>query len=89
MIDVFSHSQPVQLAYALVEISPASKMPSGVTEIPFEIPLVPKQNRTLYETYHGVYVNIQYKLKCDVKRSFLGKGVTKEIELMVEYAVST
>ena len=62
-------------------------MPSGVTEIPFEIPLIPKKNRVLYETYHGVFINIQYKLKCDVKRSFLAKGVMKETDFVVEYNV--
>ena len=35
--------------------------PSGKTEIPFEIPLKPKGNKTLYETYHGVFVNIQVR----------------------------
>ena len=33
--------------------------PNGKTEIPFEIPLKPKGNKPLYETYHGVFVNIQ------------------------------
>lgn len=35
------------------------KFPSGKTEIPFEFPLHVKGNRVLYETYHGVFVNIQ------------------------------
>ena len=33
--------------------------PNGKTELPFEIPLKPKGNKPLYETYHGVFVNIQ------------------------------
>lgn len=33
--------------------------PNGMTELPFEIPLKPKGNKPLYETYHGVFVNIQ------------------------------
>lgn len=59
-------------------------MPVGKTEIPFEAPLKPKPNRTLYETYHGVFINIQYFLKCDLKRSFLSKDVNKVAEFMVE-----
>lgn len=35
------------------------KFPSGKTEIPFEFPLHVKGNKVLYETYHGVFVNIQ------------------------------
>jgi hypothetical protein len=27
--------------------------------LPFEIPLTAKMNKQLYETYHGVFVNIQ------------------------------
>ena len=33
--------------------------PNGKTELPFEIPLKPKGSKPLYETYHGVFVNIQ------------------------------
>lgn len=32
---------------------------AGSTEIPFEFPLKAKPGQTLYETYHGVFVNIQ------------------------------
>jgi len=42
-----------------VEIAKAGKLPAGKTEIPFEIPLKTKGNKTLYETFHGVFVNIQ------------------------------
>lgn len=37
------------------------KLPSGKTEIPFEFPLHVKGNKVLYETYHGVFVNIQVR----------------------------
>ena len=42
-----------------VEIAKPGKLPSGKTEIPFEVPLKPKGSKTLYETFHGVFVNIQ------------------------------
>lgn len=35
------------------------KLPSGKTEIPFEFPLHARGGRVLYETYHGMFVNIQ------------------------------
>lgn len=35
------------------------KIPSGKTEVPFEFPLLVKGSKVLYETYHGVFVNIQ------------------------------
>ncbi len=51
--------QPIQLLNYTLEVAKPGKFPSGKTEIPFEIPLKPKGNKTLYETYHGVFVNIQ------------------------------
>lgn len=77
--------KPVQIAFAVVEIAGRSKIPAGITEIPFEIPLQPRQNRVLYETFHGVYININYRLKCDIKRSFLAKDISKELEFVVEH----
>ena len=32
---------------------------SGKTEMSFEIPLKPQGNKQLFETYHGVFINIQ------------------------------
>lgn len=73
----------------LVEVAPAGKIPAGLTEIPFELPLHPKTNRTLYETYHGVFVNISYTLRCEMKRSFLSKDHFKVQQFMVQYKVKT
>jgi hypothetical protein len=44
-----------------MEISKAGKLPANKTEIPFEIPLKTKGNKPLYETYHGVFINVQVK----------------------------
>ncbi|KAK3699399.1 hypothetical protein QZH41_018556 [Actinostola sp. cb2023] len=53
-------------------------------EIPFEIPLKPKGNKQLYETYHGVFVNVQYYLRCEMKRSLLSKDLQCQAEFIVE-----
>ena len=45
-----------------LEIHKTNKLPDGKTEIPFEFPLKPKPGVQLYETYHGVFVNIQVQL---------------------------
>ena len=71
----------VQLVDSSVVMAKPGKLPNGKTEIPFEIPLKPKTNRTLYETYHGVFVNIQYLLKCELKRTLLAKDVTKQVRV--------
>lgn len=67
------------------EVSGPGRLPAGCTQIPFEIPLKPKPNRTLYETYHGVFVNISYSLRCDIKRSFLSKDLQKSQQFLVQY----
>jgi len=51
--------QPIQLLNYNVELAKPGRFPAGTTEIPFEMPLHAKGNRQLYETYHGVFVNIQ------------------------------
>lgn len=55
----YSSVKPVQLINYSVEIAKPGKLPAGRTELPFEFPLRPKGNKVLYETYHGVFINIQ------------------------------
>lgn len=77
--------QPIQLMQITCDVSGPGRLPSGITEIPFEIPIKAKPNRVLYETYHGVYVNIGYGLKCDIKRSFLSKDLQKQQQFLIQY----
>lgn len=83
-MDIVPHFQPIILVNSTCEISSGGRIPAGVTQIPFQIPLKAKTNRTLYETYHGVYVNISYILRCDIKRSFLSKDIQKTQEFLVQ-----
>ncbi|XP_075548168.1 vacuolar protein sorting-associated protein 26C isoform X2 [Dermacentor variabilis] len=55
----YSSAKPVQLIGYSLEIAKAGRLPAGRTELPFELPLRPRPGRTLYETYHGVFINIQ------------------------------
>ncbi|GFR81353.1 down syndrome critical region protein 3 homolog [Elysia marginata] len=60
LFEAFYNSlKPIQLLNYNLDIIKPGKLPSGKTEIPFEVPLKPKPGKTLYETYHGVFVNIQ------------------------------
>ncbi|KAJ8975506.1 hypothetical protein NQ317_010621 [Molorchus minor] len=86
IIEAFYNSvKPIQVLGVTCEVSGPGKLPSGITRIPFEIPLKPKPNRVLYETYHGVYINIGYGLRCDIKRSFLSKDLQKFQQFLVQY----
>ncbi|XP_056593080.1 vacuolar protein sorting-associated protein 26C isoform X2 [Triplophysa dalaica] len=79
----YNSVKPIQLVSSNFEVVKAGKVPGGKTEIPFEFPLQAKGNRVLYETYHGVFVNIQYTLRCDMRRSLLAKDLSKTCEFMV------
>ncbi|XP_020851595.1 vacuolar protein sorting-associated protein 26C [Phascolarctos cinereus] len=84
MFEAFCNSvKPIQVITSSVEIVKPGKFPSGKTEIPFEFPLHVKGNKVLYETYHGVFVNIQYTLRCDLRRSLLAKDLTKICEFII------
>lgn len=86
VLEAFYNSvKPIQLLNITCEVSGPGRLPSGVTQIPFQIPLKPKANRVLYETYHGVYVNISYSLRCDMKRSFLSKDLQKCQQFLIQY----
>lgn len=86
IIEAFYQSvKPIQLVTCNMEVAPAGKIPAGKTEIPFEFLLAPRTNKTLFETYHGVFVNIQYHLRAEMKRPFLAKDLVKDCEFIVEY----
>ncbi|RWS01546.1 Down syndrome critical region protein 3-like protein [Dinothrombium tinctorium] len=80
----YNSVKPVSLINYSVEIAKSGKLPIGKTEIAFELPLRVKNNKTLFQTYHGVFITIQYMLKCEVKRSMLNKDLQKVIEFIIE-----
>ncbi|XP_055613275.1 vacuolar protein sorting-associated protein 26C [Uranotaenia lowii] len=83
---LYNSVKPITLLNQYSDLAPSGKLPPGVTEIPFEFPLIcPKEPRVLYETYHGVFVNITYLLKAEIKRSFLSKTVTKSQQFIIQY----
>ncbi|XP_006820615.1 vacuolar protein sorting-associated protein 26C-like, partial [Saccoglossus kowalevskii] len=86
LFEAFYNSiKPIQLLHYAVEVSKPGRLSAGKTEIPFELPLKPKGNKVLYETYHGVFVNVQYTVKVEMKRSVLSKDLNKNCEFIVEY----
>ncbi|KAF5285533.1 hypothetical protein FQA39_LY16598 [Lamprigera yunnana] len=86
IIEAFYNAvKPIQLINAFCEVSTPGRIPAGHIEIPFELPLKPSMNRSLYETYHGVFINISYSFRCIVKRSFLSKDLQKIQQFFVQY----
>ncbi|PSN41830.1 Down syndrome critical region protein 3 [Blattella germanica] len=85
----YNSVKPIQLVSCVLDVAAPGKIPAGKIEIPFEFPLTPRPNKTLYETYHGVFVNIQYLLRCEMKRKFLAKHLVKVAHFIVEYKPSS
>lgn len=76
--------KPFQLLSNSIQLAGASKLPSGFSELAFEFELNCVKEM-LYETYHGVFININYLIKCDIKRSFLAKTITKSQQFVIQY----
>jgi len=85
LFEAFYNSiKPIQLLSYTIEVAKAGKLPDGITELPFEFTLEPLQGQSLYDTYHGVFVNIQYNLRTELKRGMLAKDLQKALEFIVE-----
>jgi hypothetical protein len=85
LFEAFYNSvKPIQLLFYSIELVKPGKFEDGDTEIPFEFKLEPLTGKTLYETYHGVFVNIQYLLRADMVRPLLAKSLQKSLEFIVE-----
>jgi len=91
LFEAFYNSvKPIQLINFSVELAKPGKFEDGDTEIPFEFKLESlTEQQPLYETYHGVFVNIQYLIKVDMARSLLAKNLQKTLEFIVEIKNST
>eukprot|EP01087_Luapelamoeba_hula_P003369 TRINITY_DN13172_c0_g1_i1.p1 TRINITY_DN13172_c0_g1~~TRINITY_DN13172_c0_g1_i1.p1 ORF type:complete len:299 (+),score=28.02 TRINITY_DN13172_c0_g1_i1:26-922(+) len=85
MFEAFYNSlKPVLLVHVQAEVAPSGKLPDGVIEFPFEFKLEALAGQQLVETYHGVFVNVQYNLRCNCVRGMLAKNIEKIIEFIVE-----
>eukprot|EP00698_Gefionella_okellyi_P005950 TRINITY_DN15381_c0_g1_i1.p1 TRINITY_DN15381_c0_g1~~TRINITY_DN15381_c0_g1_i1.p1 ORF type:complete len:316 (-),score=49.48 TRINITY_DN15381_c0_g1_i1:24-836(-) len=79
-----SAAKPIQLVHCTFELAKPGKLPAGVTELPFEFPLEALDGGQLFETYHGVFVNVQYAIGVEVMRPLLAKNLSKTVEFIVE-----
>ncbi|XP_062014239.1 uncharacterized protein LOC133730714 [Rosa rugosa] len=71
----------------IVELRPAGKIASGITEIPFSMHIrQPKEDNLekFYETFHGGNINIQYLVTVDISRGYLYKSLSTTMEFIVE-----
>ena len=83
----YNSLKPIKIVDYRIDVAKAGKIPDGVTELPFEFRLEPLADQQLFETYHGVYVNVQYTIQCDVIRGAFSKNLQKQTEFIVESSV--
>jgi hypothetical protein len=69
IMDVLSTGiKPIVLLQEEIDIAPAGSFADGETSIPFEFAVVPVSGQLLYESYHGVFLNIIYAIRVDCDR---------------------
>ena len=83
-----STAKPIGLISIIKEILEPGKFNDGKNSVPFEFKLAPSGPRQLVDTYHGVYICVQYMLAVEVQRgSLFGQGMTESTEFIVEVPV--
>ena len=80
----YSSIKPVQLLFHQRDLQPAGKLPGDGVDFEFEIPLEPTAGEKLLESYHGVFVNLQYVITVEVRRGMLAKNLKRSIEFIIE-----
>lgn len=83
---LYSSLKPLELVKYELDVANPGRCENGVNEYPFEFVLRPNQPGAdeIFETYRGVYVNVQYVTAVEVKRSFPAKSLKAEKEFVVE-----
>lgn len=84
---LYTSVKPIQLLCKSVDISSPGKVYPGNREVPFHIALDGSKGGSfgsLYETYHGAHVNIQYILTAEVLRGYIQKSLSTTLEFIVE-----
>jgi len=79
----YSSLKPVEILKYEFELSPGGTFQNGTTQVPFEFVLRPQPDKQLFDTYRGVYVNVQYMITVDMTRGMMAKNLKKTKEFMV------
>jgi hypothetical protein len=88
LFEAFYNSlKPIHIMDYTCEIQKPGKLKDGANELPFEFKLEPLSGQQFYETYHGVYVNISYQLKAEMKGTFFTKSLQRTVEFIVHIPV--
>mmetsp|Transcript_38065 Transcript_38065/g.98272 ORF Transcript_38065/g.98272 Transcript_38065/m.98272 type:complete len:298 (-) Transcript_38065:456-1349(-) len=79
----YANVKPIRIMHFNIDVQKGTKLAQGKTELPFEFRIAPLDDMRLFETYHGVYINITYNLNCEMARSLLAKNMKAQLEFVV------
>jgi len=82
----YSSVKPQPLVYYEINVCDSDTAAAGTTQIPFEFILKPLSGAQLYDTYHGVYVNIRYTASAEMARGMFSNSLKAKREFFVELA---
>lgn len=84
LLDAFAGgAKPIELFKATTTLAKPGKFPEGVTTLRFEFDLQPKAGGVLYESYHGVYLSIQYGVVVEMPRGTLHSRIREHAPFLV------
>merc|ERR1719189_2571550 len=81
---LYNSIKPLTLVKSEFDIRKAGKFGKGEHKIPFEFPLKALPGLKLCETYHGVYISVQYLITVEMTRSMLAKNIKRSCEFIVK-----
>ena len=81
LFESMSNLKPQVIFTEDVSVLPSGRVPDGVTTAPFEFKL---PSSGLFESYHGVYINVSYYINCVCERGVMKKALNRNIEFIVE-----
>merc|ERR1712151_340366 len=81
----YSPAKPIAMMSHSLDLKAPSKFPEGKTELPFKFEVKPiDADKTLYDTYHGVFIKVEYTVSAEITRSMMSKNSKRTLEFIVE-----
>mmetsp|Transcript_419 Transcript_419/g.697 ORF Transcript_419/g.697 Transcript_419/m.697 type:complete len:313 (+) Transcript_419:263-1201(+) len=80
----YSTLKPLVIVQKEIDILKSGSFKYGKHTYPFSFKLQAVEGMQLFDTYHGVYINVQYEISTLMKRGMMKKDLSKSMEFYVE-----
>eukprot|EP01006_Ploeotia_vitrea_P050004 TRINITY_DN67399_c6_g2_i1.p1 TRINITY_DN67399_c6_g2~~TRINITY_DN67399_c6_g2_i1.p1 ORF type:complete len:324 (+),score=41.68 TRINITY_DN67399_c6_g2_i1:38-1009(+) len=82
---LYNELKPLQLCQDSFTLTPSGKLPEGTSTFQFSFTLQRSaKGPPLFETYHGVFINVQYFLHVNLQRGKFQKNQREQVQLLVQ-----